>query len=178
MRGHAASLAQRREILSTIAAVPGVQRVVGRDLIVPHQGVSDQTVRRRVRSVARAMSEVGGLSVSVANGRVRLRGEVDRQDQVPHLIELLESVKGVREIDHDLSVQGRPQSADRDVRSRLRATVRALFPKEVVEVEVIKGVVVLSGRTRSLAARHEIERRVARHPAARRVVNLIEVEQG
>jgi osmotically-inducible protein OsmY len=177
LSGEARSLARKRRIVAAAAAVPGVTRISADGLRVANLGVADSEVERNVRAVVDATSEIDSsrLSISVRNGRVEVRGRVPSRAQFQDLLELIENVKGVRRLRYTVEIADGEPVADHLVRKRLHAALATLFSEENVELSVYRGVAVLSGRVRSLVAKRQLERLVARNDAVVRVVNKLEV---
>ena len=175
--GETPFLSHKRRIIDTIAAVPGVTKILSPSLRVAHQGVSDRTVEKDIRTVARRMSEIDPetLTVAVRNGRVELGGSVPNRAQFQHLIDLVENIRGVRELHYFVNVAAPRPTGDHRVRRRLSQALAKLFPRQSVELSVFDGVAVLSGRVSSLAVKQRIQRLVERDDAVERVVNKLEV---
>ncbi len=175
--GEARSLAELREIVETIAAVPGVKQVLTQGLRVAPSGIPDATIKRNIGAVMRATSEIdhGALLVSVRNGRVRLRGAVPSRAQLHDLLDRVATVRGVRDLDWEVEILGGNSESERDTARRLRKAILTLHPKEKIEIGFVAGVAVISGRVRSLVTKRAVERLVARDDGVARVVNKLEV---
>lgn len=175
--GEVRSLAELREIVETIAAVPGVKQVLTQGLRVAPSGIPDATVKRNIGAVMCATSEIdhGALLVSVRNGRVRLRGAVPGRAQFHDLLDRIATVKGVRDLDWEVDILGGTAASERDTARRLRKAILTLHPKEKIDVGFMAGVAVISGRVRSLVTKRAVARLVARDDGVSRVVNKLDV---
>lgn len=175
--GEARSLAELRRIVETIAAVPGVQRVLTSDLRVAPSGLPDATVRRNVEAVIRATSDsdADALAVAVHGGRVELRGTVRSRAGFLDLLDLIANVKGVRDLGWQIALPEGSGPSDAAATRRLRQAIATLYPDEMIEVSVFGGVAVLTGRVRSLTVRRAVVRLVDRGDSVSRVVDKLVV---
>ena len=71
---------------------------------IPAEPVDDRTLETRVRSaIGHDISHPGAIVVEAENGRITLRGPV-LADEVEGLIEVVQSVRGVRQVSNRLEV--------------------------------------------------------------------------
>ena len=175
--GQVPSLARRRELVDTIAAVPGVRGVVRRSLWVAAAGISDRELQRRLHTLLKAtLDDPSDLSLTVQNGHVEVTGEARDRAEARFLERLLSGVRGVRGLDLRVATAGEPPAGDRQVARRLRRALSILYPENDVRADVVRGAAILSGRVTSLLRKYSIERFAADFQGVRRVVDKIAVE--
>lgn len=137
-------LAQRR---GDEALAEEVQRVLEWDTIVPRDRID----------------------VSVRNGRVTLRGAVDREHQRTAAEQAVEPLVGITAIRNEITV--RPMFVTGDLQPHVVAALRHVRAQRV-RAETHGGVVELHGRVASLADQERIDR------AVREIPGVVVVEDG
>ena len=117
------------------------------------------------------------LDVTVANGWVMLRGEVEWQYQKRAAERNVRRMPGVRGVTNLISVRPSTPPTQVDLARRIRdALVRcAETDAEQITVEVVGDRVVLTGSVRSGRERHEVERVVWSAPGVGEVENRLTV---
>lgn len=175
--GQVPSLARRRELIETIAAVPGVRGVISRSLWVAAVGIPDAELARRLESLLEfVLEDASDLSLRVRTGRVTVSGKVRDGAEAKLLERAIADVRGVRALDLEIEVDGETPAGARQLARRLRRALALLYPGNEIRVEVVDGTAILSGTVTSLLTRYSIERFVARTEGVRHVVDKIAVE--
>ncbi len=114
------------------------------------------------------------IDVSVREGRVTLRGQVDREHQRTAAEQAVEPLIGITGIRNEVTV--RPMFATGDLQPRVVATIRRLRA-ERVHVEARGGVVALHGSVGSLADQEMIDRAVREIPGVLTVEDSLVIER-
>ena len=176
--GRIRSLEQRRRIIETIAAVPGVRAVIAHSLRVESKGIADRTLKRRVRRLLKEASDLDDstLLVKVRGGSVTIGGTVRYRAEIQRLEDLIIQLDGARALDLRLSVSPERQRADSRQSHRYRRALETLYPDERVSLTCINGTAVLTGTVRSLTVKRSIARLIERDSAVHEVVNKITVK--
>ena len=169
---------KKRSLENGIAHVAGVRSVEARNLKVAPSGIADRNIARSVRTLLEGVSSVEErtLSVSVHEGHVVLMGSVINREEWFHALELIAAVEGVRSVTNLTLVAPTRKQSDRTLARRLQERLFTLVPEsEEIQVAVLGGVAVLSGKARLLTAKREAEALVSREGSISRVVNKIEI---
>jgi osmotically-inducible protein OsmY len=176
--GQARSLAQRDQVVETLAKVPGVKAVVAESLRVRPGNVSDRTLKNRISRILREVPELDEATVlvEVRNGHVTLRGTARDRRGIQRLETLIMNLDGPRGLDTRIEVSPDRQRTDSRQTRRYRKAIETLYPKEKVSLSFIDGAAVLGGVVRSLSTKRSIARLLQRDAATRSVVNKIRVE--
>ena len=96
------------------------------------------------------------IDVQVENGELTLKGHVDWQYQIQHLLDMLRQVRGIRAIHCHLHI--RPGMQAKDVKGRLEAAIRRLLHEAcgAINVSVNDGRIVISGYVTSRVHREAV----------------------
>lgn len=177
LSGAVATFWRKRKIERLVTRIPGVTRIVSRELYVEPSGRTDRQVAQAIRSTLRNTTAVDDATVSVAvhGGMVTLTGAVSDRRELERIVELASNVLGVRDVFDALVVSPTAPRSDGSTTRRLSGALSKWFPKEPVRVTVFAGVAVLAGKVRGLAKRLELEQFVGQDPAVARVINKLEV---
>ncbi|MGI5241813.1 BON domain-containing protein [Dactylosporangium sp. CA-139066] len=124
-----------------------------------------------------AFVPIDHVEVTVTNGWVTLRGEVEWEHERRAAQRAVDKLPGVRGVTNLLSVRPRVQPSPKDLRRRIEeALVRsAETDAEHLNVDVQNDKIVLTGRVRSWAERQEAERVAWSAPGVTTVENRIVV---
>lgn len=159
LTGKVVDYANRRIAESDAAIVPGVTDVDNHlvvefpeDMELP----SDNEIRSNVRRSLRWDSTIddGGIKVSVDNGVVMLDGSVPSYWQKFKAQDLAGNVKGVIDVDNDLSIAPLKNYADDLIKEEVTAEIGRNLKDNgtMVDVTVDNGIVTLSGRVPDLSS--------------------------
>jgi osmotically-inducible protein OsmY len=180
LHGRVDSPAARRAAEQTAASIFGVNQVVNEAQVRPQLRVADGELLRAIRRRLRAHPYVDAtnLEVSVRGSAASLRGTVKNEFERDQALEAAATTSGVVSIVDRLRVQTpRPgRSADsqlkREIASRLARDPSPQVKR--VEIEVIEGVVTLSGQVEDQAA-HDRTMVAATDAGARRIVDDLKI---
>jgi len=148
--------------------------------------VSDADIRAGINAQwYRANSDMAGqLSLSVYDGRVLITGIVSNPEFKVQAVRLASQVKGVKEVNDEILVSDRStignSARDELIKTRLRSAV--LFDGDVRSVnytiDVINGVVYLSGSARTQAELDKVIDYARNIPDVKKVVNYARIRVG
>jgi osmotically-inducible protein OsmY len=148
--------------------------------------VSDADIRAGVNEQwYRYSSDMAGqLSLSVYDGRVLVTGIVSNPEFKTQAVRLASQVKGVREVNDEILVSDRStignSARDEVIKTRLRSAV--LFDGDVRSVnytiDVINGVVYVSGSARTQAELDKVIDYARNIPNVKKVVNYARIRVG
>lgn len=148
-----------------VCRVPGVARLVNsiRVDLLPEEIRADQVIEDEVQRVLGwdTILPRERVAATVREGRVTLRGEVDREHQRTAAEQAVEPLIGILGIRNEITV--RPMFATGDLQPRVVAAIRRLRAQRV-RVETHGGTVELRGRVASLADQEMIDRAVREIP--------------
>jgi osmotically-inducible protein OsmY len=160
--------------------VPGVKAVVN-DIEVRLPTSAERTDPDIAAAVVRALEWDAGipasrLDITVSNGWVTLKGEVEWQYQRQDAERVVRRLVGVRGVTNLITVK--PRLTAQELKQRIeQALVRnAQLDAQRITVEVQGSKVVLSGTVRSWAEREEAERVAWLAPGVTEVENRIRIE--
>jgi osmotically-inducible protein OsmY len=176
--GRVRTLAHRREIIETIAAVPGVRAVIAETLRVQAEAIPSRKLSQRIRGLITQSVELdpSTLAVTVHNGIVKLSGTAADRSELRRLEELISNLKGVREFQSSVGVSAETQRRDSRGARRLMHVLANLYPQEDISLAVYDGIAVISGQVRRLSVKRSIERLLRSSIDVRRVVNKLNVQ--
>lgn len=179
LRGEVESLWAKRELESLVYDVPGVRRVVARDVRVPPTNRTDAEIEGAIRGVLAAASEIfeETIAASSRNGFVVLAGSVGDRSEVRRILELVTHVSGVRDIEFLATISPEARVAERNAAKRLKRGIDRLLHHGSVRVSVFGATAVLTGTVRDVTARGLVEKFVSRDNAIQRVVNKIDDQE-
>ncbi|HET7251465.1 MAG TPA: BON domain-containing protein [Gemmatimonadales bacterium] len=153
--------------------VPGAARLVNsiRVEILPLERRADHIIAEEVQRVLGWDTTIppDRILVSVREGRVTLRGEVDREHQRTAAEQAVEPLIGITALRNEIAV--RPMFVTGNLQPQVVAAIRRLRAQHV-RVETHGGTVSLHGRVASLADRESIDR------AVREIPGVVMVEDG
>lgn len=156
-----------------VCRVAGVARLVNsiRIELLFDETRADQVIEDEVRRVLGwdTILPRERITVAVREGRVTLRGEVDREHQRTAAEQAVEPLIGILGICNEITV--RPMFATGELQPRVVAAIRRLRSQRV-RVETHGGTVELHGRVPSLADQEMIDR------AVREIPGVVTVEDG
>lgn len=178
LRGIVESYAKKLAAERAVLRVRGV-RAVANDLVVQeHPAITDTELAKEIVRALDALTRVRGdqIQVSVKDGIVTLRGEVDWQFQRQVIVDAVRSVRGVRGLVTEITVR-QPVLPGEEIRKGIEdALIRsAELDAERIHVDVRDGEVILTGTVRSHAERQIAEAAAWRARGVRAVTNRIEV---
>ncbi|MER3438935.1 MAG: ornithine aminotransferase [Chloroflexota bacterium] len=178
LRGIVESYAKKLAAERAVLRVRGV-RAVANDLVVQeHPAITDTELAKEIVRALDALTRVRGdqIQVSVKDGIVTLRGEVDWQFQRQVIVDAVRSVRGVRGLVTEITVK-QPVLPGEEIRKGIEdALIRsAELDAQRIHVDVRDGEVILTGTVRSHAERQIAEAAAWRSPGVRAVTNRIEV---
>jgi len=158
------------------ARVPGVARLVN-SIHVELLATERRTDREIVEAVQRllgwdAVLPPDRIEVLVREGRVTLRGEVDREHQRTAAETAVEPLIGITALRNEITV--RPMYATGNLQPKVVAAIRRLRAQHI-RVEMHGGTVGLHGRVASLADRDLIEHAVREIPGVVMVENRLTI---
>lgn len=178
LRGIVESYAKKLAAERAALRVRGV-RAVANDLVVQeHPAITDTELAKEIVRALDALTRVRGdqIQVSVKDGIVTLRGEVDWQFQRQVIVDAVRSVRGVRGLVTEITVK-QPVLPGEEIRKGIEdALIRsAELDAQRIHVDVRDGEVILTGTVRSHAERQIAEAAAWRSRGVRAVTNRIEV---
>jgi len=134
--------------------VKGVRSVNNRIQVVPSSILSDIEVEDEVESALRSdpAADAHEIDVSVHDGVVALKGEVQSFAEMELVSKIAKSVRGVMGLDNRIELEFPAQRADAELRGEIEQRLRSnvLIDDGLVEVSVKKGVVIVKGVVGSL----------------------------
>jgi osmotically-inducible protein OsmY len=167
-------------------AVRAVKRVAGVKAIADDVEVKlPDALRRTDGDIAAAASNqiawsttipTGTVAVTVREGRMTLKGEVEwwyQKNAVEHAVQHLAGVKGVTNL-----ITIKPKLAPVEVETAIKSALErnALLDANKIEVEIAGTKVVLRGKVRNYAEREEAERAAWAAPGVFSVDNQLQLE--
>ncbi len=162
--------------------VRGVKAVVN-DIEVKLPGSAERTDDEIAAAVVRALEmdaliPIENLEVTVSNGWVTLRGEVEWQYQKIDAERVVRRLTGVRGVTNLITVRPRSKLSPEELKKRIEeALVRnAQADAERINVEVAGDKVILTGTVRAWAEKKEAERVAWSFPGVTSVENRIVVK--
>jgi osmotically-inducible protein OsmY len=178
LKGIVESYAKKLAAERAALRVRGV-RAVANDLVVQERPpISDTELARAVVRTLDTLKRVQGdrIQVSVKDGVVTLRGEVDWHFQRQDIVDAVRSVRGVRGLVTEITVK-QPVLPEEEVRRGIEnALIRsAELDAQRIQVEVRDGEVILTGTVRSYAEKQVAEQAAWRARGVTAVTNRIEV---
>ena len=178
LRGTVDALWKRSEVEDVVRAVPGVRRVVSREVRVEPPRRSDEAIDRDIRAVLAATSEVGDetLAVSVAGGVATVAGTAGDHAEVERILTMLRHIKGLRGITPLMTVSPKARPGESALAERLTTAAERLHQGEDLEVSVFGDTAVVRGRVKDGIARGLITQLVRRDPAISQVVDKLKIE--
>jgi osmotically-inducible protein OsmY len=185
-----AALLVAASLSSCIPLVLGGAAVTGGYVAGQERGVgtiaSDTDIRAGINNAWYSYNSdmAGQLSLSVYDGRVLITGIVSNPDFKPQAVRLAGQVKGVKEVNDEILVSDRStignSARDELIKTRLRSAV--LFDGDVRSVnytiDVINGVVYLSGSARTQAELDKVIDYARNIPNVKKVVNYARIRPG
>lgn len=96
------------------------------------------------------------IAVTVENGEVTLKGEVDWHYQIQHLLAMLREIRGIRNIHCALLVKPGMQPAD--VKAKIETSLKRLLRNDwgTINISVLDGKIVISGYVTSRHHKQEV----------------------
>jgi osmotically-inducible protein OsmY len=153
---HALARDQAEEIAATVR---GVESVVNNISIVPPTNVSDEQIHEEVRweLMNDPATKSFRVNVLVQDGVVTLDGEAGSYKEKQLASTIAKSVRGVRGVENNMSVQYEQDRPDMEVLRDIQQALRwdALVDERFVTVEVKNGFVTLKGTVRTAAEKTE-----------------------
>jgi len=139
--------------------VKGVRSVVNRIQVKPSQSITDQRVKTEVdAALARdPATDSYEITVDVNDGAVTLEGSVDSYKEKQLCARVAKGVKGVTELENDITVDYKYDRSDLEIRKEIEQALRwnVLVDHALINVEVNDGNVTLSGSVGSAAEKSE-----------------------
>ncbi len=176
--GHLDTLKEKMDLIQILQSLPGVKDVVSHLRIGYDNPPDDITLRNKV---ILAISElprlkVRDLKVRVAKGVVYLKGEVDLLTEKQPLLHKVATVKGVSEIEDDISYRIEETEAMK-TRGRLEAALAGNPRLSTARIffDIAGGTIFLRGEVHSDNQLYVIEEIISQFPQIKRVVNEIHV---
>ena len=180
IHGRVESPASRRAAEQAAASVLGVHQVMNEAQIRPQQRLADAELQRFIRRRLRAHPDLDAtnLDVAVRGSAALLRGTVKNEFERDQAIDAAATMSGVVNVVDQLRVQTpRPgHAADSQLKREISSRL-AKDPSHSVkrlQIEVIEGVVTLSGRVEDQTA-HDRALNAATEAGARRIVDDLEI---
>ncbi|SCL41314.1 Osmotically-inducible protein OsmY, contains BON domain [Micromonospora pallida] len=179
LTGQVGSYAERWAAERSAQRVRGV-RAVADDLEVRLTADAERTDAEIALAVVRALEwdsyvPADQLDVTVANGWVMLRGQVEFGYQSRTAERELRRLRGVRGITNLIRVRPTGAPTGQELRQRIRRTLRRRTGTEGVTVEVAGDAVLLVGMVPTVADRDEAERIAWSTPGVREARNEVTV---
>lgn len=169
---------QKAAAARAASRVRGVARVVNsiRVELPLAERRSDEVIANEVARVLEwdTLVPMDRIDVGVRDGRVTLRGQVDREHQRTAIEVAIEPLIGVIGVRNEISV--RAMFATGDLQPRVVAAIRRLRAQRV-RVETHGGTVELHGRVASLADQEMIDRAVREIPGVLTVEDSLVIER-
>jgi osmotically-inducible protein OsmY len=137
------------------------------------------SIHRALAADPRVGPTAGGLRVTVENGQVTLRGEVDDQAQKDTASQIADRFPGVVGVKNELetSSAGAPSDSDSQIERDVRRALEARFPGDApgVRVKSENGLVILRGTIATRAEASAVDRAVQDAPGVAAVQDDLEV---
>lgn len=157
--------------------VPGVDEVVSTAVSVTGPVHTDRAITNAIRQVLKHATEVdfSTLAIRVDDGRVILTGTALDRQELQRATDLIQHVRGVREIENLTTVSAGAKKLDRKLVAQLRQALTTHHPTMKVDVTVFGGIAVLTGKVARAATRRELVRFIAGQDGVHRVVDRMRV---
>lgn len=179
LSGYVDSYLRKWSAAEAAQRVRGV-KAVANDIVVKLPGASEQTDADIARAAVQALESdalLAGdkLQVTVANGWVTLKGEVEWQFERTDAERAVRRLRGVLGVTNQIVVKPRvkPQDLQKNIEDSLVRSVRT--DAERIRVEVDGSKVTLKGTVRSWLEKDEAERAAWRAPGITSVDNRLEI---
>lgn len=179
LTGKVRSYADKMAAIRIVENVRGVRAIADEIEVRPQESeaTSDDVIAKRIADLLTWNTSIpeGQVHVTVSNGRVTLRGEVEWRFQVDRAAEVIGGLRGVTGINNHIHVK--PSIRASDVSDRIRkALLRdAELDASAIHVVVEDGTVTLEGHVRYLSERKCAERAAWSMPGVRNVVDRLSV---
>ena len=167
------------ELARQVAAdIHGVDDVIADGVEVRGVREDDRKVARAVRAILKHASSVDGstLAVAVRSGEVTLAGSVADRHEARRALQLVRQARGVRRIEDYLVVSKKAKRRDHSLARRVRAALRARYPRMPIELAVFGNVAVMSGRVPSAGYRERVRELIENESGVERVVDKLHVQ--
>jgi osmotically-inducible protein OsmY len=179
LRGDVATYAARSTAERVTLAVYGV-KAVANDLNVKLPGEYHRTDSDIAQAAVNALQwntvvPTNRVTVTVSNGWVTLKGNVDWQYQKDAAARAVRDLTGVRGVNNNLTVQ--PHVQPGEVRDKIESAFKrsAEIDARRINVTATDGKVILSGNVRSWAERQEAERAAWAAPGVTQVDDRLSI---
>jgi len=178
LSGRVDSLWARLKLAERVTQTPGIEQVVVEEVHVERCGRTDCEIAKSIRSLLRGAAgiEHRTLAVAVHDGHVSVLGWADGPEEKARISELIGLTEGVRGVDNRTEIDADAKHRDTTRARAWEAEIREHFAALDVDVAVVKGIAVLSGRVPRLSVKLGIQRRLD-VGLVDRIVNRIEVER-
>ncbi|WP_179862302.1 BON domain-containing protein [Longibacter salinarum] len=182
LTGHVITLAEKRQAEKTALSVAGVKGLANEievTLVSAHKRTDTDIAKAALSRINdHVQLSDQDVQISVNDGRVTLDGSVDWHYQRRRAEETVRYIRGVREIQNNLTVK--PATTPANLRGRIRTALERRVDKEAagIDIEIAGSAVTLTGTVRSWADREDIERAVWASPGITDVTNKLVVGRG
>jgi osmotically-inducible protein OsmY len=160
LTGQVDALWKKRLAKSMISEIPGVRDVILRRLVVSGEKLSDKVIEARIRAVIKHATalDLETLDISVANGKVVLKGPVENYRDRKRIEEMVCNLKCIRDVENVTIVSSALKKRAKHLAKRIKDMIFLFHPKAKVKISVFGGVAVLRGsvdkRSTALAAEY------------------------
>ncbi len=179
IEGKVHTLYDKLRIFTIAARVPGVKEIEN-NIVVDTPVLPDKIIESNIRhelDLVESILEPNRISVTVKNGIVFLKGEVNFQREKEMTATIASWQKGVRGIVNNIKVLP-PKIAisDQNLKTIVQTLLTDQFPLEKhITFSIKNGVVTLSGHCSTLWVKEEITKRLLRVRGIRKVINNLKV---
>jgi osmotically-inducible protein OsmY len=179
LTGHVPTYWQKRAVKEAARCVADVKAVVDSidARLESEMRMTDEGLAERIANVLKWNVAIAGKNVQaeVKNGTVRLIGEVDWQYQRGNVERNIEHLSGVTNVVNLITIKPRasPTNVKKEIKDALER--HAEIEASKIAVEVLDGMITLSGTVESLAELDRVEDAAWEAPGITRVVNNLHV---
>lgn len=179
MSGHVDTLSEKHAVEKALRRVPGVKAIAMElDVVLaPSHRRSDAEIAAAAGHALRwqTLVKADNVQLSVGQGCITLRGEVEWDYQRKGVEKLLRPLTGVVGLHNEIVIRQRPTPANVAARIESALTRQAVREAHRVQIDVNGATVKLSGRVHSWQERDAAQGAAWSAPGVRSVVNEIDV---
>ncbi len=179
IEGQVESLSDKIKILEITSRVNGVKEIIN-DIVVKTSNLSDSQLEQNVLQELRLISNItepDRIKVSVDKGAVTLTGEVHSYNEKLAVQTAVSLLKGVKDLENNIIILSSKQEVvDKDLKEIILGMIKFDFPGEKnVTVNVVDGVVTISGTVHRFWEKMQVEKDIHRIIGVKKVINQLKV---
>ena len=180
LEGRVATYRRKKDILDIVEQIKGVKAIDDKIKVKPASKAADDDLREEVLKALKSDPDIpaNNISAVVKKGVVTLSGYVPSTPQWDHVREAALSVNGILDVKNLLLVDPKIVRSDTEISKDIVRMLYSLDGLDVssVEISVVGGKVVLSGKIDSLVAAKRVVNAAAGIRSVKQVVSKLKVK--